>query len=306
MPTHCPLPRSTSPLLPILTGSLPGLKERRWKDSTSNTVVTTFVTTEAAVQAFLADRQNRGLSPLTIQFYHSKLKQVSHRPLLFLTKPEVQSLLASLPCNAGGKHAYLRALSTFYGWAVDNGLITNNPCHKLTIKVPKPLRNTVQLASIPTLLSACDTVRDKLIVSLLADTGLRLSELAAIRLADVDLSLCVVRCWGKGAKQRIVRYGPATAAVLQTWLEERPDSPTLIGLKPRGISIMLQRLGERVGVKCNPHSLRRTFACQSVRNGMNLFYVQSLLGHSTLTMTRLYAEQVSSEDAIKAYKPIVT
>ena len=50
----------------------------------------------------------------------------------------------------------------------------------------------------------------------------------------------------------------------------------------------------------------RTFATESVRNGLNVFYVQSLLGHSSLTMTRIYAEQVSSEDAIKAYKPIVT
>jgi integrase len=54
-----------------------------------------------------------------------------------------------------------------------------------------------------------------------------------------------------------------------------------------------------------PHAFRRTYACESVRNGMNLFYVQSLLGHSTLTMTRIYAEQVNSEDAIKAYKPVV-
>ena len=69
---------------------------------------------------------------------------------------------------------------------------------------------------------------------------------------------------------------------------------------------MLQRLGVRTGIKCNAHAFRRTFATECVRNGMNLFYVQALLGHSTLTMTRLYADQVNSEDAIKAYKPIVT
>lgn len=69
---------------------------------------------------------------------------------------------------------------------------------------------------------------------------------------------------------------------------------------------MLHRLGQRAGIKCHAHALRRTFATQSVRNDINLFYIQSLLGHSTLTMTRIYAEQVNSEDAIKAYKPIVT
>ena len=60
-----------------------------------------------------------------------------------------------------------------------------------------------------------------------------------------------------------------------------------------------------MGIKCNAHSFRRTFATESVRNGMNLFHVQSLLGHSSLTMTRIYAEQVNSEDAIEAYKAVV-
>ena len=69
---------------------------------------------------------------------------------------------------------------------------------------------------------------------------------------------------------------------------------------------MLSRLGGKTGIKCNAHAFRRTFATESVRNGLNLFFVQSLLGHSNLTMTRVYAEQVSSEDAIKAYKPIIT
>ena len=64
-------------------------------------------------------------------------------------------------------------------------------------------------------------------------------------------------------------------------------------------------MGEvQTGIKCNAHAFRRTFACEYVRNGLNVFYLQSVLGHS-LTMTRIYAEQVSSEDAIKAYKPIV-
>ena len=69
---------------------------------------------------------------------------------------------------------------------------------------------------------------------------------------------------------------------------------------------MLTRLQTQTGIKCNAHAFRRTFAGESVRNGLNLFFVQSLLGHSSLTMTRVYADQVSSEDAIKAYKPIVT
>jgi len=190
---------------------------------------------------------------------------------------------------------------------VDNELTDSNPTTKLSIKVPKPLRRTVQLDDIPTLLAACESVRDKLVILLLADTGLRLSELASIRVADVDVARRTIRCWGKGAKQRVVCFGPQTHVVLKAWLFERPDKfPSLLGLAARGVSAMLTRLESRTGLKCNAHAWRRTFACQSVRNGLNVFYVQSLLGHSSLTMTRVYAEQVNSEDAIKAYKPIVT
>ena len=57
--------------------------------------------------------------------------------------------------------------------------------------------------------------------------------------------------------------------------------------------------------KHNRRSARRTFATEAIRHGMNLFHVQNLLGHSSLTMTRIYAEQVNSEDAIKAYKSVV-
>jgi integrase/recombinase XerC/integrase/recombinase XerD len=141
---------------------------------------------------------------------------------------------------------------------------------------------------------------------MLTDTGLRLSELAGIELHDLDLEGSTITVWGKGAKQRIVRYGPTTADLLDLWLKERPSVQTLLPLTARGIASMLNRLQTRTGIKCNAHAFRRTFATESVRNGLNVFYVQSLLGHSSLTMTRIYAEQVSSEDAIKAYKPIVT
>jgi len=57
------------------------------------------------------------------------------------------------------------------------------------------------------------------------------------------------------------------------------------------ITNLLKELGDKTGIKCNAHSFRRTFATESVRNGMNLFHVQSLLGHSRLTLTRIYAER---------------
>ena len=193
-----------------------------------------------------------------------------------------------------------------YSWAEDSGLIDKSPCHKVQIKVPKPIRHVVEVGSIESLLAACTDGRHKLVVTMLADTGLRLSELASVKVEDIDMGSRTIRVWGKGAKQRVVCYGPQSASLLEQYMHLKAPGETLVGLKPAGIAMMLNRLGKATGIQCNAHAFRRTFACESVRNGMNLFYVQSLLGHSTLAMTRIYAEQVNSEDAIKAYKPIVT
>ena len=258
---------------------------------------------------FVQERRSRGLSPKTCQFYQGYLTRflrMVHKPLLDVQREDITCFLNVVQCNPGGKHAYLRVLRAFFEWAIDTGLLTTNPCHKLTIRVPKPLRHAVRPTEIPTLLTACDSVRDKLIVLMLADTGLRLSELAGLRMFDLDIAAQTARVWGKGAKQRVVRYGPLTLTHLLQWLAERLESDTLLGLTERGVSAMLARLERRTGIKCNAHAFRRTFATESVRNDVNLFYMQSLLGHSSLTMTRIYAEQVNSEDAIKAYKPIVT
>ena len=243
-----------------------------------------------------------GLSSRTIDFYEQKLAKLPQDiSVLGLTKEDIQKLLFSLSCQQGGKQAHLRAFKAFFSWAEENKLINANPCRKLTLKAPKPLRYAVPIEDIKPLLEACTSVRDKLVVALLADTGLRLSELASIQTEDIDFGKRVIKIWGKGSKQRVVRYGDLSAQLM----DEYESSDNLLAMTPNAIRLMLDRLGKSTGIKCNAHSFRRTFATESVRNGMNLFHIQSLLGHSSLTMTRIYAEQVNSEDAVKAYKPIV-
>ncbi|MFQ6029964.1 MAG: tyrosine-type recombinase/integrase [Dehalococcoidia bacterium] len=256
---------------------------------------------------FLDDRRARGLSPRTCRFYDGYLKSLLRgitQPVFSMTKDDITDFLNSLTCNPGGKHAYFRAIRTFFRWALDEEYISVLPKMKAP-KVPKPLRYAVKLEDIATLLESAKSVRDKLIISMLADTGLRRSELLGIGLDDIDLERQVIKVWGK-AKERVVRYGPYTQGLLLDWLKEYQGEGSLFELTGIGLTCVLKRLEKKTGIKCNAHAFRRTFATQSVRNGLNVFYVQSLLGHSSLTMTRIYAEQVSSEDAIKAYKPIVT
>lgn len=115
--------------------------------------------------------------------------------------------------------------------------------------------------------------RDKLIVSLLADTGLRRAELCSVNWADVEQEQDIIRVWGKGAKQRVVRYEPQTRPLLSRWQTQQDSNAggSLLGIKPTGLLAVLKRLEIETGIKCNAHAFRRTFACESVRNGLNVF-----------------------------------
>ena len=261
------------------------------------------------VTRFLAERRSRSLSVHTIRFYSQYLLRFTagtNWHLFDLNREHIGDFLDSLTCAPGGKHAYFRAIRAFYQWAVDNELIQRSPVERMKApKVPKPIRYAVPLDALGTLLAACECDRDRLIVSLLADTGIRRSELASIRLTDVDVPSGTIRVWGKGAKERKVAFGNRTGAMLAKHLELWADA-RLLGMSAWGVGKVLERLSRATGIRCNAHSFRRTFATESIRNGMNVFHVQSLLGHSSLTMTRIYAEQVNSEDAVKAYRPILT
>jgi integrase/recombinase XerC/integrase/recombinase XerD len=172
-------------------------------------------------------------------------------------------------------------------------------------KVPKPLRQSLSLYNLTKPLNYSSNLKDNLIVFLHDDTALRLSELANIERIVIDFQHRTIVVWSKGARQRRVAYGEVKDRILRDYLSESGRGEKLFELLPRGVAQILRRLGEETRITCNAHKFRRTFATQSIRNEMNVFHVQSLLGHSSLTMTRIYAEQVNSEDAVKAYKAVV-
>ena len=103
--------------------------------------------TVRGVESFLADRQLRGLSPSTCRFYEGYLRRFLNtidKPLLEVSKGDIAVVLASLSCNAGGKHAYFRVLRAFFRWACQEGLLVNSPMVNMKIpKVPAPLRYAV-------------------------------------------------------------------------------------------------------------------------------------------------------------------
>ena len=213
------------------------------------------------------------------------------------------------------------ALNAFFRYCKRNGIIQNNPMEK--IKRPKyevPLPKCFTEEEVQTLLSIPDTdspfgIRNKAILETLYSSGLRISELAGIRLQDIDLKRGLVRVTGKGNKQRIVPLGSYAVAAINNYLRVRQyfireKSPELLFLTKSGkafdtkqLDIILKRYFELVARAkgYSPHSLRHSFATHLLSRGADLRAIQELLGHSLLSTTETYTH-ISLEDIKEAYK----
>jgi integrase/recombinase XerD len=146
-------------------------------------------------------------------------------------------------------------------------------------------------------------IRDRAILELFYACGLRVSELAGLKLGDVNLQVGFVRCIGKGRKERIVPVGGPAAEALQKYLSAlRPGlvkgtvqdrifvSRTGKPLDRHNIYRLVQRYARRAGItiKMTPHSLRHCFASHLLAGGADLRIVQELLGHASVTTTQIY------------------
>ncbi len=220
-------------------------------------------------------------------------------------------------------HHYYCVLKAFFNWCVREGFITETPLAKIKLKNPK--LNIVQPYSnqdILKLLEVCDCdyknnaqllgSRNKAIILMFLDTGLRASELTNIKLNEIDSERGWIKVKGKGAKERVVRIGATAQKALWRYLVYREKSKceelwiTEEGkpMKVGGIQIMLMRLKERAGVtaKGNCHRFRHTFALNFLRKDRNPFNLQYLLGHSDLRMVKHYVSTLGMEDALKAHE----
>jgi len=153
--------------------------------------------------------------------------------------------------------------------------------------------------------------RNRAIILMLLDTGLRVSEIASVGLEDIDTERGWIKIRGKGDKERVVRIGATPQKALWRYLMHRPDDGrqdlwlTEEGrsLRSDGIQIMVRRLKQRAGVKSsgNCHRFRHTFAINFLRADRNPFNLQYLLGHSDLRMVRHYVATLGMEDALEAH-----
>ena len=197
----------------------------------------------------------------------------------------------------------LSACRSCYQWLLKHGRIAASPA--AGIRAPKAPRKlpqvldvdeAVQLVELPT--DAPLGVRDRAILELFYSSGLRLSELCALRWRDLDLADGLVTVLGKGSKQRSVPVGSHARKALDDWRRDsqgQPDAPVFPGrggatITPRAVQIRLQRLAQRQGLfkRVHPHLLRHSFASHVLESSGDLRGVQELLGHADIATTQIY------------------
>jgi len=193
-------------------------------------------------------------------------------------------------------HIYYRSLKTFFNWLVAEGYIEKSPMQNIKVsQPPDPLIRPFSREDIDNLLILCSgssflDIRNRAIILLFIDTGLRLSELASIQYKDVDSDREVIKVKGKGAKECVVKIGHGVQKVLLKYMnqvdynsvddciwvtEERKP------MKRAGIQIAIRRLCHRAEItdaKPGPHTFRHTAAINLLRNGMGEFVLQVTLG----------------------------
>ncbi|MFC1916388.1 tyrosine-type recombinase/integrase [Chloroflexota bacterium] len=223
---------------------------------------------------------------------------------------------AMKPINNTTIQKYYRALSALFNWSINEGILETSSLVK--IKVPRAEKKVIKaLISIEVsqLISALgntfEGIRNKAIILILVDCGLRLGELLNLKILDINMEQQLLKVDGKTG-ERVVRFGSTSAKSLKKYLKNRAridgnnDSLWLtsegVTLKDSSVETLFIKLAKKTGIRVHPHLLRHTFATMWLKNGGDSLMLQRLLGHTTLMMTNRYCQAVGCYDAVEAHK----
>jgi site-specific recombinase XerD len=264
-------------------------------------------------QDFILSRQAKLCSPATIEFYTYTagkfVEWLFERRVDDPSEIKANHIRAYLSDLRQRKladktlHAHAGSIRTFLRFCYEEDYINK----RIQVNMPKLSKKRLPVLTAEELhkvIKTSKTVRDKALVLLMADTGLRRGETLALTWGDIDIGSGLVRVrQGKGSKDRSVVVGVKTRRVLLKYRRTVPHDlrDPVFHLKASGLRMALKRIGERAGIKLNAHILRRTFATLSLRAGINPLHLQALMGHSSLEMTRRYIKLVD-DDLLKAHK----
>ncbi len=218
--------------------------------------------------------------------------------------------------NPTTAHLHFSKLRAFFRWCEETDVLTDNPLRGVTMKVPKTLPRVPEDEHVRRLVQACDPEtfegrRNRALVALLADSGLRVSEALRLRIEDVRFGerTLVVRA-GKGQKDGVGFFGSETAQCLRAWLGKRrgaqPEDFLFCDRQGRSMTRnhalhVLHRLSAKAGLprKVGPHALRHYAATSILKQTGDLELVRQVLRHESLAMALRYAHLTKPDVSAK-------
>ena len=266
-------------------------------------------------------RVEKGLASNTLDAYTRDLKALADFRKRKESLPELEDLrlyIDSLYKAGLGSRSIARRMATlrnFYRFLAGEGRIESDPTERLVSpkqwqSIPKFLnRDQIEALLAAPDLSKLTGIRDRAMLEVLYATGLRVSELCGLRVADLQVEAGVVRAIGKGNKQRLTPIGKSAVKVTREYLSAA--RPKLLGKRispylfvtARGSRLtrqafwkLLVGLGKKVGIfhDLTPHVVRHSFATHLLEGGADLRSVQTMLGHADISTTQIYTHVMRS------------
>ncbi len=267
------------------------------------------------IEEYLIELEIRNYSPNTIKTYKSIIKNFyeflmdeddlyDDRRVLRSFKRYIQHLKRDKNVTQNYIYLVTVVVKKFFEFSEINCL-EEVKAPKRTKSLPKSLSeedvrkliDAVEVSDDGSGLQVFIRTRDRLILSLLYSSGLRVSELVSLRINDIDLQERTIRIRGKGDKDRIVLFDENTRNLLEDYLQKRVHESDYLFLNrfgdpltPRYVQMMIKNYARKAGInkKVTPHILRHSFATHLLKNGVDIRAIQQLLGHSNLSTTQIY------------------
>jgi site-specific recombinase XerD len=272
-----------------------------------------------ALGEFLIDLKIEERSPKTILFYRDRLKWfvdfIKPETLLneigtgdikhFFTTQNSEHIYAY--------HAKYRALRAFLNWCIKQNYLLENPLTFSPPKLPDVIKPAFTDDELKRIINACIGslgYRNKAMVLVLIDTGIRREELTKIKIVDINIEAHLISVTGKGRKQRLMPVSSRTLKTIWQYLKMRRNPSEFLWLTEEGrpltgdgVGQMIQDLMSRAAIidhKASCHVFRHTFANDCLDNGMDPLDLQYLLGHTSLKMVENYSRAHKQRRALKA------
>jgi site-specific recombinase XerD len=308
-------------------------------------------TMESAIEDYLQDHAGGNHSTKTLEWHRTALGLLrgflkEERSITLIGEvdaPDISAWFAFMRTSPGSRgkirsertiQTYARSARAFFHWLVRRETIASNPFDRVTFpRVGKPLIQTIEAEEFERLLLACSPsnesgpiadragARNRAILWVFYDTGIRISELCGLRLGDFDRKRGMLTVTGKGSKERRVALGQNCLRNLLYYLDRhRPDeeelaewgssgedhlflSETRTPLTKNGVTLLFARLRKRAGItgkRISAHIFRHSFAIRYLVLGNDPFSLQELLGHEDMTTVKLYMHM--NDETIQSQK----